>query len=99
MKALIRNASSKEGSRNIETEVITTERWLQKQRFLKKEERKKGMRVITDNTMKLHFCLRLLTVPQTTITVIIIQVLTRPGNCGTCSFGQVIRATLLKTHP
>ena len=57
------------------------------------------MRVITDNTMKLHFCLRLLTVPQTTLTVIIIQVLTRPGNCGTCSVGQVIRATLLKTHP
>ena len=41
MKALIRNASSKEGSRNIETEVITTERWLQKQRFLKKRRKKK----------------------------------------------------------
>ena len=36
---------------------------------------------------------------QTTITVIIILVLTRPGNCGTCGVGQVIRATLSKMHP
>ena len=35
---------------------------------------------------------------QTMPTVIIIQVLTRPWKCDTCSVGQVIRATLLKTH-
>ena len=35
-----------------------------------------------------------LTGPQTTLTVIIIPVLTRPGNCGTCSAGQAVRATL-----
>ena len=40
-----------------------------------------------------------LTGPQTTLTVIIIPVLTSPGNCGTCSVGQVIRATPSKTHP
>ena len=40
-----------------------------------------------------------LTGPQTTLTVTIIPVLTRPGNCGTCSVGQVIRATPSKTHP
>ena len=40
-----------------------------------------------------------LTGPQTTLTVIIIPVLTRPGNRDTCSVGQVIRATLSKTHP
>ena len=40
-----------------------------------------------------------LTGPQPTLTVIIIPVLTRPGNCGTCSVGQVIRATPSKTHP
>jgi len=36
---------------------------------------------------------------QTTLTVIIILVLPRPGECGTCSVGQVIRATFSKTHP
>ena len=36
--------------------------------------------------------------PQTTFIVIIIQVLTRPENCGTCSVGQVISATPPKTH-
>ena len=40
-----------------------------------------------------------LTGSQTMLTVIIIPVLTRPGNCGTCGLGQVIRATLSKTHP
>ena len=40
-----------------------------------------------------------LTGPQTTLTVTIIPVLTRPGNCGTCSVGRVIRATPSKTHP
>ena len=39
-----------------------------------------------------------LTGPQTMLTVTIIPVLTRPGNCGTCSVGQVIRATPSKTH-
>ena len=34
-----------------------------------------------------------MTGPQTTLTVIIIPVLTRPGNCGTCSVGQ------LEKHP
>ena len=57
-------------------------------------------RLITNDAMEVNFALRLLvTGPQTTLTVIIIQVLTRPGNCGTCSVGPVIRATLLKTHP
>jgi len=41
LKALIRTASGKEGSRNTETEVITTERWLQKQRFKKKKRKKR----------------------------------------------------------
>ena len=36
---------------------------------------------------------------QTTLTVIIIPVLTRPRNSGTCSVGQIIRATPSKTHP
>ena len=42
-----------------------------------------------------------LTQLQTTLTVIIILVLTRPRNCSTCSVGQVIRVTLAnsKTHP
>ena len=40
-----------------------------------------------------------LTGPQTTLTVTIIPVLTRPGNCGTCSVGQVIRTTPSKMHP
>ena len=35
-----------------------------------------------------------LTGPQTTLTVIIIPMLTRPGKCGICAVGQVIRATL-----
>ena len=39
-----------------------------------------------------------LTGPQTMLTVIIIPLLTRPGNCGTCSVGQVIRATLSNMH-
>ena len=33
------------------------------------------------------------------LTIKIIPVLTRLGNCGTCNVGQVIRATLSKTHP
>ena len=37
--------------------------------------------MITDDAMEVHFGL---------ITVTIIPVLTRPGNCGTCSVGQVI---------
>ena len=40
-----------------------------------------------------------LTGPQTTLAVIIIPMLTRPGNCGICAVGQVIRATLSQTHP
>ena len=54
------------------------------------------MRTITDDAMEVHFGL---TGPQTMLPVIIIPVLTRPGNCGTCSVGQVIRATLSKMHP
>ena len=34
-----------------------------------------------------------LTGPRTMLTVINILLLTRPGNCDTCSVGQVIRAT------
>ena len=33
--------------------------------------------------------------PQTTLAVIIIPMLTRPGNCGICAVGQVIRADTL----
>ena len=51
--------------------------------------------MITDDAMEVHFGLRLLV----TLTVTIIPVLTRPGNCGTCSVGQIIRATPSKTHP
>ena len=38
-----------------------------------------------------------LTGTQTTLTVIIIPGLTRPGNCSTCSVGHVIRAALSQT--
>ena len=55
--------------------------------------------MIADEVMEVHFGLRLLDRPQTMLTVTIIPVLTRPGNCGTCSVGQVIRATPSKTHP
>ena len=39
------------------------------------------------------------TIWRTTLTIITTPALTRPGNCGTCSAGQVIRATLSVTHP
>ena len=52
-----------------------------------------SIRMITDDAVKVHFGLRLPEESQTTLSVIIIPVLTRPGNCGTCSVGQVIRAT------
>ena len=55
--------------------------------------------MITDDAMEVHFGLRLPDRPQTTLAVIIIPVLTRPGNWGTCSVGQVIRATPSKAHP
>ena len=48
---------------------------------------------------RFHFGLRLLDRAADHVTVIIIPVLTRPGNCGTYSVGQVIRATPSKTHP
>ena len=41
LRALTRTASGKGGGRNTETEVITTERWLQKQRFKKRKDKKK----------------------------------------------------------
>ena len=49
--------------------------------------------VVNDNAMEVSVS-DCLTGPQTTFTVIIIPVPTRPGNWGTCSVGQVIRTTL-----
>ena len=54
------------------------------------------MRMIANGVMEVHFGLRPLDLPQTTLFVIIIPV---PENCDTCSVGQVTRATLSKTHP
>ena len=63
-------------------------------------QRSMRMRMITDDAMEVHFGLRLLDrAADHAVTVTIIPVLTRPGNCGTCSVGQVIRATPSKTHP
>ena len=55
--------------------------------------------MITDDAIEVHFGFRLLVSVADPLTVIIIPVLTRPGNCGACSVGQVIRATPSKTHP
>ena len=44
------------------------------------------MRTITDDAMEVHFGL---TGPQTSLTVIIIPVLTRPVNCATFGDGQL----------
>ena len=51
-----------------------------------------------DDNWWCYFGLRLLDCTQTVLTVIFILVLTRPGNCSTCSVGQVYRATPSKTH-
>ena len=90
-----RTASGKEGGRNTETEV-TRRAW------------HKGLQKLTvffytvidededDNWQcyeSICFSLRLHTHSQTTLSVIIITVLTRPRNCSTCSVGWVIRAT------
>ena len=56
------------------------------------------MRMLTDDSMVVHFGLILFYRAVADHAVVIIQVLTRPGICGTCSAGQVIRATLSKTH-
>ena len=55
--------------------------------------------MITDDAMEVHFGLRLLDRAADHAYCQIIPVLTRSGNCGTCSVGQVIRATPSKTHP
>ena len=100
-RALIRTASGKGGRRNTETEA-TTRAWhegLQKRRLF-------IYSVIDEDQDDNWWCYGgpfsvsdYLTGPQTMLTVIIILVLTRPRNCGTCSVGQIIRATLSKKHP
>ena len=55
--------------------------------------------MVTGDAAEVHFGLRLLDRPQTTLSTIVTLVLSRPGNCGTCSVSQVIRATLSKTRP
>ena len=55
--------------------------------------------MITDDAMEFHFGLRLLDRATDHAYCHNYPVLTRPGNCGTCSVGQVIRATPSKTHP
>ena len=55
--------------------------------------------MITDDAMEVHFGLRLLDRAADHAYCHNYPVLTRPGNCGTCSVGQVIRATPSKTHP
>ena len=104
LKALIRIASGKGGGRNTETET-TTRVWhegLQKLRLfiffiyavIDEDE--------DDNWWSYGGPFSVwdyLTGPQTTLTVIMMPVLPRPGNCCTCSVGQLIRATPSKTHP
>ena len=103
LQVLIRTASGKGGGRNTKTEATTTA-WhegLQKLRlftfYLCCDRWGWGWELIM--LWRSISIWDYLTGPQTTITVIIIPVLTRPGNCGTCSVGQVNRATLSKTHP
>ena len=55
--------------------------------------------MITDDAMEVHFGLRLLDRAADHAYYHNYHGLTRPGNCGTCSVGQVIRVTLSKTHP
>ena len=57
------------------------------------------MRMITGDDMEVHVGLRLLDRATDHAYCHIYAGVTRPGNCGTCSVGQVIRATLSKTHP
>ena len=52
------------------------------------------MRTVTDDAVEVHFGLRLLDKALDHVAIIIIPVLTK-----TCNAGQVVRASLSKTHP
>ena len=57
------------------------------------------MRSISVDAMEVQTVWGNLTGPQTTLAGVIVLLLSRPGNSGTCSFSQAIRATPSKTHP
>ena len=103
LKALIRIASGKGGGRNTETGHHESVAWraTEAETFLFFI-----YAVIDEDEDDNWWCYGgpfsvwdYLTGPQTMLTVIVIPVLTRPQNSGTCSVGQVIRATPSKTHP